>query len=201
MTRVLLTLLVGLVVSMGAVVSSGPVLSSILPNVSPEEQYRFSLGRALQNDLETAADGFREIKNNPSHPRRLDATFWLARVQHMRGKFVNAADTFAEFNRAAPDNDSRLLTSTWLLTDAVSQFAPVVQACAVYLKLPKIRRFYADKRVRVRADDTKTFAEKIDRLIANNSCNEIATDKLSLNLLIALNPPINDGQTVNAWLE
>ena len=31
-----------------------PAEPEVLPAVSPEEQYRFALGRALQNDLETA---------------------------------------------------------------------------------------------------------------------------------------------------
>ncbi len=43
---------------------------SILPNVSEEEQYRYALGRAIQNDYITAEKAFIEFKNlNPDHVR------------------------------------------------------------------------------------------------------------------------------------
>jgi len=61
-TRFLLTLVVGIVVSLGALVSVGSVLASVLPDVSPQEQYRFSLGRATANDLVTAEAAFAEFR-------------------------------------------------------------------------------------------------------------------------------------------
>ncbi|MDC1001710.1 caspase family protein [Alphaproteobacteria bacterium] len=191
MTRVLLTFLVGLVVSLGALVfgGSGVASAGVLPNGSPEEQYRFALGRALQNDLETAEAAFDEFRKfNKSHERFTDAIYWLGRVQFIRGKYKKSAVTLAEFNSAVSDNDKRLLKSTSLLAVAVSEFAPAVQACAVYLRLPEIRKFYADKRIRVDVDDTETFAEEIDNLLAKYSCNQMSKDKLSVNLLNQLNP-------------
>ena len=56
-----------------------PAEPEVLPAVSPEEQYRFALGRALQNDLETAERAFSEFRIfNVGHERQADATFWLA---------------------------------------------------------------------------------------------------------------------------
>ena len=191
MTRVLLTFLVGLVVSLGALVSggSGVAWAGVLPDVSPEEQYRFALGRALQNDMETAEAALDEFRKfNKSHERFTDAIYWLGRVQFIRGKYKKSAVTLAEFNSAVSENHALLLKSTSLLADAVSEFAPAVQACAVYLRLPEIRKFYADKRIRVDVDDTETFAERIDYLLARDSCNQMSEDKFSLNLLNQLNP-------------
>jgi len=64
-----------------------PAAPVVLPNSSPEEQYRFALGRALQNDLETAEAAFAEFKQfNKGHEREADAVYWLGRVQFMRKK-------------------------------------------------------------------------------------------------------------------
>ena len=41
---------------------AAPAEPEVLPAVSPEEQYRFALGRALQNDLETAELAFAEFR-------------------------------------------------------------------------------------------------------------------------------------------
>ncbi len=80
-----------------------PAEPEVLPAVSPEEQYRFALGRALQNDLETAELAFAEFRVfNKDHERQADATFWLGRVQFMRGEYEKAAMTFSEFNSTYP---------------------------------------------------------------------------------------------------
>ena len=140
MTRFVLTLLVGLLVSAGALVSggSGVAFAGVLPDVSPEEQYRFSLGKTLANDLvaaEAAFDEFREV--NKGHERVADATFWLGRVQFMRGEYEKAAMTFAEFNSTYP-GDSRLVDTTMWIAESVSHFAPAEQACEIYATLPKV---------------------------------------------------------------
>jgi TolA-binding protein len=110
----------------------------VLPAVSPEEQYRFALGRALQNDLETAELAFAEFRVfNKDHERQADATFWLGRVQFMRGEYEKAAMTFSEFNSAYP-GDARLVDTTMWIAESVSHFAPVEQACEIYASLPKL---------------------------------------------------------------
>lgn len=110
----------------------------VLPDLSPEEQYRFALGRALQNDLETAERAFDEFRKfNAGHQREADASFWLGRVQFMRGQYEKAAMTFSEFNSVYPD-DARLVDTTMWIAESVSHFAPKEQACAIYASLPQL---------------------------------------------------------------
>jgi TolA-binding protein len=115
-----------------------PTEPEVLPAVSPEDQYRFALGRALQNDLETAERAFAEFRAfHTNHERQADATFWLGRVQFMRGEYEKAAMTFSEFNSAYP-SDKRLVDTTMWIAESVSHFAPQEQACEIYASLPKL---------------------------------------------------------------
>lgn len=110
----------------------------ILPDVSPEEQYRFALGRALQNDLSTAEMAFSEFRQfNEGHDRSSDALFWLGRVQFMLGKFEDSAMTFSEFNTSYAD-DPRLVETTLWIAESVAQFASAEQACDVYSTLTQL---------------------------------------------------------------
>ena len=121
-----------------SVVPAAPAEPEVLPAVSPEEQYRFALGRALQNDLETAELAFAEFRVfNKDHERQADATFWLGRVQFMRGEYEKAAMTFSEFNSTYP-GDARLVDTTMWIAESVSHFAPAEQACEIYASLPKL---------------------------------------------------------------
>jgi len=116
-------------------VSAGPV---VLPDLSPEEQYRYALGRALQNDLQTAEAAFDEFRQlHPEHSRSADALFWLGRVQYMRGSYEKAAMSFTEFNAAYP-GDSRMVDTTLWIAEAVAQFAEAEQACAIFASLPQL---------------------------------------------------------------
>ena len=115
----------------------GPAQPEVLPAVSPEEQYRFALGRALQNDLETAELAFGEFRTfNKGHAREADSIFWLGRVQFMRGAFEKAAMTFSEFNNTYP-GDARLVDTTMWIAESVSHFATPEQACEIYDSLPQ----------------------------------------------------------------
>ena len=115
-----------------------PAQPEVLPAVSPEEQYRFALGRALQNDLETAQLAFSEFqKFNKGHEREADSLFWLGRVYFMRGEYEKAAMTFSEFNSKFP-GDARLLDTTMWIAESVSHFAPPAQACEIYASLPQL---------------------------------------------------------------
>jgi TolA-binding protein len=98
----------------------------------------FALGRALQNDLETAELAFAEFRTfNQGHARQADSIFWLGRVQFMRGEFEKAAMTFSEFNSAYP-GDARLVDTTMWIAESVSHFAPPEQACEIYASLPQL---------------------------------------------------------------
>ena len=81
---------------------------SILPDASTEDQFRFALTSALQNDLETAEQAFTEFSDlYPEHERSSDALFWLGRVQFIQGQFEKSATTFSKFN-ALYSTDPRL---------------------------------------------------------------------------------------------
>ena len=115
-----------------------PTQPEVLPAVSPEEQYRFALGRALQNDLETAELAFSEFRKfNKGHEREADSIFWLGRVYFMRGEYEKAAMTFSEFNSKFP-GDARLVDTTMWIAESVSHFAPPAQACEIYASLPQL---------------------------------------------------------------
>jgi TolA-binding protein len=128
----------GVVANDAPVFPTAPAEPEVLPAVNPEEQYRFALGRALQNDLETAELAFAEFRFfNKDHERQADATFWLGRVQFMRGEYEKAAMTFSEFNSTYP-GDARLVDTTMWIAESVSHFAPAEQACEIYASLPKL---------------------------------------------------------------
>ena len=115
-----------------------PMAPEVLPAVNPEEQYRYALGRALQNDFEIAERAFVEFREyNVGHEREADATYWLGRVQFMRGEYEKAALTFTEFNSAYPE-DARLMDTTIWIAESVSHFAPAEQACEIYKDLPQL---------------------------------------------------------------
>ena len=121
-----------------AAVAPAPPAPEVLPDADPEEQYNFALGRAMQNDLETAEAAFAEFRKfNKGHPREADALFWLGRIQFLREQFDLAAMTFSEFNSAYPD-DARIVDTTMWIAEAVSRFAPADQACAIYASLPNL---------------------------------------------------------------
>lgn len=115
-----------------------PTKPQILPDANPAEQYKFALGKALQNDLETAEKAFAEFRFfNKGHEREPDAAFWLGRVQFMRGSYEKAAMTFSAFNSDYP-NDARLVDTTMWIAESVSHFAPRDQACDIYSSLPSL---------------------------------------------------------------
>ena len=119
-----------------AEVEAEPVLS-ILPDASTEDQFRFALTRALQNDLETAEQAFIEFSDlYPDHARSSDALFWLGRVQFIQGQFEKSATTFSKFN-ALYSTDPRLPDTTLWIAESVSKFAAPAQACDIYDNLSK----------------------------------------------------------------
>lgn len=110
---------------------------TILPDASTEDQFRFALTRALQNDLETAEQAFIEFSDlYPDHARSSDALFWLGRVQFIQGQFEKSATTFSKFN-ALYSTDPRLPDTTLWIAESVSKFAAPAQACDIYDNLGK----------------------------------------------------------------
>ena len=112
-----------------------PQAPEYLPDVSPEEQYRFALARALQNDLKTAENAFVEFGDlHPEHERAVDALFWQGRVQFIQGQFEKAATTFSKFN-ALYSTDPRISDTTLWIAESVAKFANAEQACTIYENL------------------------------------------------------------------
>ena len=111
---------------------SAPTEPECLPDTSPEEQYRFALARALQNDLQTAENAFVEFTAiHPEHERAVDALFWQGRVQFIQGQYEKAATTFSKFN-SLYSSDPRIADTTLWIAESVAKFANPEQACAIY---------------------------------------------------------------------
>ena len=111
---------------------------SVLPDGSPEEQYRFALSRALQNDLETAELAFAEFRERyDDHERAADVLYWLGRVQFIQGHYEKSAMTFTEFNSEF-QSDSRLPDAILMIAESVVNFATAEQACQIFADLPQL---------------------------------------------------------------
>ena len=121
-----------------ATASPAPPKPEVLPDSDPEEQYKFALALAMQNNMETAAAAFAEFREfNEGHPRDADALFWLGRIQYIRKEFLLAATTFSEFNSVHSD-DARILDTTLYIAEAISRSNLAGnQACEIYAALPK----------------------------------------------------------------
>lgn len=136
-----------------------PDKPSILPDVSPYEQYRFALGLALQNNLDKAEDAFAEfISINPEDEQINDATFWLGRVQFSKGSYEQAAMTFTEFNTQFPTDSRREKTTLWI-AESISYFAAQDEVCDLLVTLPNVIE-----------DPTPNFFERLDELKLKSEC-------------------------------
>ena len=108
-------------------------VTEYLPDASPEEQYRFALARALQNDLQTAENAFVEFSAlHPEHERAVDALFWQGRVQFIQGQYEKAATTFSKFN-SLYSSDPHVADTTLWIAESVAKFANPEQACAIMI--------------------------------------------------------------------
>ena len=114
------------------------VPASVLPEGSPEEQYRFAFGRMLQNDLAQAEAGFAEFRQtHKDHERSADVLYWLGRVQFIQGDYGKSAMSFTEFNSEFPE-DSRLPEAILMIAESVLNFATAEQACQIFSDLPQM---------------------------------------------------------------
>ena len=139
--------------------SDEPAAPSILPDASPDEQFQFALGKALQNDLVNAEIALNEfVELNAEHERAHDATFWLGRVQFMKGSYEQAAMTFTEFNTSWPTDSRREKTTLWI-AESISYFAPANEVCDLLTSLPNLIE-----------DPTDNFFVRLDKLKQKSSC-------------------------------
>ena len=134
---------------------------SVLPDSDPDEQYKFALGKALQNDLGTAEQAFNEfISSNPGHGLEADASFWLGRVQFMRGSYEKAVQTFSDFQTQWPD-DARIEKTTLWIGESVVNFASQDDACELLALLPSQV-----------PEPTESFDERLAKLKTTAGCPE-----------------------------
>ena len=137
-----------------------PTKTGYLPDTSPEEQYRFALARALQNDLQTAENAFVEFTAlHPEHERAVDALFWQGRVQFIQGQYEKAATTFSKFN-SLYSSDPRIADTTLWIAESVAKFANSEQACAIYDNL----RQFVDQ-------PPESFVARLSELSASVGCS------------------------------
>ena len=140
-------------------VEPAPTETEYLPDTSPEEQYRFALARALQNDLQTAENAFEEFTAlHPEHERAVDALFWQGRVQFIQGEYEKAATTFSKFN-SLYSSDPRIADTTLWIAESVAKFANPEQACAIYDNL----RQFVDQ-------PPESFVSRLAELSASVGC-------------------------------
>ena len=133
---------------------------SVLPDASADEQYRFALGKALQNDLEMAEIALGEfIQLHPEHERANDAMFWLGRVQFMKSSYEKAAMTFTQFNSQYPSDARREKTTLWI-AESISYFAPTNEVCDLLVSLPNLIE-----------DPTDNFFQRLDKLKMKAECS------------------------------
>jgi tol-pal system protein YbgF len=80
-----------------------PPVASVLPDGSPEDQYKFAFNILLQNDYDQAERAFRAyIDKHPADARTENARYWLAETYYVRDKFEPASTAFAEAYQKAP---------------------------------------------------------------------------------------------------
>jgi len=134
-------------------------VATVLPEGSPEEQYRFALSRALQNDLETAELAFAEFRNlHEDHERSADVLYWLGRVQFIQGQYEKSAMTFTEFNSEF-QSDSRLPDAILMIAESVVNFATAEQACQIFADLPQLLD-----------QPPESFTTRLDELKQDKAC-------------------------------
>ena len=135
--------------------------NAVLPDGDPDEQYKFALGKALQNDLGTAELAFTEfLASNPDHDLEADASFWLGRVQFMRGSYEKAVQTFSDFQTQWPD-DARIEKTTLWIGESVVNFASQDDACELLALL--------SSQV---SEPTESFDERLAKLKTTAGCPE-----------------------------
>ena len=142
--------------------------SGVLPKGTPEQQFNYALKKALNEELDLAADALNEfLELHPRHNKNADARYWQGRVLFVLGEFERSAIIFSEFNSLYP-NDSRITDTTLWIAQAVSTFANSSQACPIYSNLTKF----------LRSDAKKYFINELNRLEKKASCKKLSSAPL-----------------------
>lgn len=112
-----------------------PAPASILPDGSPEDQYKFAFNILLQNDYDQAERAFRAyIDKYPTDPRSENARYWLAETFYVRDKFEPASAAFAEAYQKAP-NGQKAPDNLLKLGMSLGKLNKPREACAAFQRL------------------------------------------------------------------
>jgi tol-pal system protein YbgF len=110
-------------------------VASILPDGSPEDQYKFAFNILLQNDYDQAERAFRAyIDKHPSDSRTENARYWLAETYYVRDKFEPASTAFAEAYQKAP-NGQKAPDNLLKLGMSLAKLNKPREACATFDRL------------------------------------------------------------------
>ncbi len=112
---------------------------ALLPEGTPEEQYKHAINLLKKNDFVRAGQSFRAFLDvNAEHPLAANAQYWLGETFYVRNDYTNAAVIFAEgyekfsSSSKAPDNLLKLGLS-------LANINEQQQACKAFFELE--RRF------------------------------------------------------------
>ena len=135
-------------------------LNTILPDLTPEEQFKFSLDLALKRKYDEAEIALKEFMAlHPNHEKNRDAHYWYGGVMFKQKKYEDSAFSDIEFNDKYPD-DPRTVDTTLRIAQAMSYVAPPEQACTVF-----------ENSLNFIVDPPERFVRKINELKADKACD------------------------------
>ena len=135
-------------------------LNTILPDLAPEEQFKFSLDLALKRKYDEAEIALKEFMAlHPNHEKNRDAHYWYGGVMFKQKKYEDSAFSDIEFNDKYPD-DPRTVDTTLRIAQAMSYVAPPEQACTVF-----------ENSLNFIVDPPERFVRKINELKADKACD------------------------------
>ena len=140
--------------------SESNLLETVLPDVSPEEQFKFSLELALKRKYDEAEIALKEfMETHPTHERNKDAHYWYGGVLFKQKKYEDSAFSDIDFNDKYP-NEPRTVDTTLRIAQAMSYVAPPEQACTVF-----------ENSLNFIVDPPERFVRKINELKADKACD------------------------------
>ena len=105
----------------------------ILPEVSPEEQYKFAISFLKVGDYETAEFALREFVDvNPKHDLAGNAQYWYGETFRVRQLYQDAATAYLDGYQKYP-NSSKAPVNLLKLGVMLVQIGEKIQGCAMIL--------------------------------------------------------------------
>ena len=140
--------------------NSDIIVKSILPDTTPEQQFKFSLELALNRKYDEAELALKEFMMiHPTHEKNKDAHYWYGGVLFKQKKYEDSAFSDIDFNDKYPE-DPRAVDTTLRIAQAMSYVAPPEQACTVF-----------ENSLNFIVDPPERFIRKINELKADKACD------------------------------